>query len=165
VLPLARQDVGDWPFVANPWLFALPWREEQNGFTQEFIGAAALLQLEADEHTLPFAGYDPRKIVVGPDTFVTDVEENRIGQVLTCATDMAIDRVDGRIVSIATPVAKGRPENFKPRGLCCGFVKITRPLAAGEEVLLTDGKRKIKVEIREDIRPDRTARRPVAEML
>jgi aminomethyltransferase len=165
VLPLARQDVGDWPFVANPWLFALPWREEQNGFTKEFIGAAALLQLEADEHTLPFAGYDPRKIVVGPDTFVTDVEENRIGQVLTCATDMAIDRVDGRIVSIATPVAKGRPENFKPRGLCCGFVKITRPLAAGEEVLLTDGKRKIKVEIREDIRPDRTARRPVAEML
>ncbi len=31
--------------------------------------------------------------------------------------------------------------------------------------MLTDGKRKIKVEIRADIRPDRTARKPIGAML
>lgn len=165
VLPLSHQDIGDWPFVANPWLFALPWTEDKTGFTKDFLGAAALRQLGAAEHTLPFAGYDPRKIVVGPDTFVADLQGNPIGRVLTCATDMAIDRVEGRIVSIATPVSKGRPENFRPRGLCCGFVLVNRPLAAGEEVLLTDGRRNLKVEIRQDIRPDRTARKQIREML
>jgi aminomethyltransferase len=78
---------------------------------------------------------------------------------------MAIGRVDGRIVSLATPAEKGRPEDFNPKGLCCGFVKVNHPLAPGEEVILTDGKRRIEVEIREDIRPDRTARRPIAEMV
>lgn len=164
-LPLSHQDIGDWPFVANPWLFALPWGDDKNGFTKDFLGAAALRQLEAAEHTLPFAGYDPRKIVVGPDTFVADLEGNRIGRVLTCATDMAIDRVEGRIVSIATPITAGRPENFKPRGLCCGFVLVNHPLALGEEIVLTDGRRNLMVEIREDIRPDRTARRPIGEMV
>jgi aminomethyltransferase len=165
VLPLSRQDIGDWPFAANPWLFALPWKEDKTGFTKDFVGAAALRQLEAAEHTLPFAGYDPRKIVVGPDTFVADLRGDRIGRVLTCATDMAIDRVEGRIVSIATPLSKGRPENFRPRGLCCGFVLVDRALPPGEEILLSDGRRNLKVEIREDIRPDRTARRPITEML
>lgn len=165
VLPLSHQDIGDWPFAANPWLFALPWEEDRCGFSKDFVGAAELKNLETVEHTLPFAGHDPRKIVIGPDTHVTDPQGERIGRVLTCATDMAIGRVDGRIVSLATPAEKGRPEDFNPKGLCCGFVKVNRPLAPGEEVILTDGKRQVKVEIREDIRPDRTARRPIAEMV
>jgi aminomethyltransferase len=165
VLPLSHQDVGDWPFAANPWLFALPWTEDKTGFTKDFLGAAALRHLESAKHTLPFAGYDPRKIVVGPDTFVADLWGNRIGRVLTCATDMAIDRVEGGIVSIATPISKGRPENFRPRGLCCGFVLVDHPLSPGAEIVLTDGRRNLKVEIRDDIRPDRTARRPIGEMV
>jgi aminomethyltransferase len=165
VLPLSHQDIGDWPFAANPWLFALPRSEDQSGFTKDFLGAKALRSFEDPERTLPFAGYDPRKIVVGPDTLVTDPRGEPMGRVLTCATDMAIGRVEGKIVSIATPVEKGRPEDFNPRGLCCGFVKVNRLLAPGQEVILTDGKRQIKVEIRQDIRPDRTARRPIAEMV
>ncbi len=166
VLPLSHQDVGDWPFVANPWLFALPWLENRSGFTKDFLGASALLKQEIVEHTLPFAGYDPRKIAVDQNTAVTDLQGQVIGQVLTCATDMAIDRLDdGRIISIATPISAGRPEDFIPRGLCCGFIKVNRPLAAGEKVLLTDHRRNLTVEIREDIRPDRTARRPITEML
>jgi len=35
----------------------------------------------------------------------------------------------------------------------------------GDQVVLTDGKRKIKVEIRADVRPDRTARNPVGTMV
>ena len=170
VLPLSHQDIGDWPFVANPWLFALPWLENRSGFTKDFLGASALLEQEAmehtTEHTLPFAGYDPRKIVVDQNTAVTDLQGHVIGQVLTCATDMAIDRLDdGRIISIATPITAGRPADFIPRGLCCGFIKVNCPLAVGEKVILTDRRRHLTVEIREDIRPDRTARRPITEML
>ena len=84
---------------------------------------------------------------------------------MTCATDMAVGRIDDKIVSIATSVADGRPEDFVPKGLSCGFVKVNRRFNPGDIVLLTDGKRKIKVEIRSDIRPDRTARRPMKEML
>ena len=78
---------------------------------------------------------------------------------------MAIGRVNESIVSIATSVEDGKPEGFAPRGLCCGFVKVNRRFQPGDIVMLTDGKRKIKVEIRNDIRPDRTARRPMREML
>ena len=78
---------------------------------------------------------------------------------------MAIDRVDGMIISLATPVEQGRPDPFVPRGLCCGFVRLTTRLASGTEVILTDGKRKLKVELRDDIRPDRTARNPMQSML
>ena len=78
---------------------------------------------------------------------------------------MAIDRVNGAIVSVATPVEGGRPEFFTPRGLCCGFVRVKRMLTAGTQVILTDGKRKLKVEIRDEIRPDRTVRKPMQSML
>ncbi len=165
ILPLSHQDIGPWKFAHNPWQFALPWGEESMTFSKEFLGAAALLADTTAEYTLPFAGYDLRKITVGKDTFVTDLQGDTIGQVLTCATDMAIGRVGEKIVSVATPVAEGRPENFKPRGLSCGFVKVRKSLVAGEHVILTDGKREIKVEIREDIRPHRSARRPITAML
>jgi len=42
---------------------------------------------------------------------------------------------------------------------------VDRMLAAGTEVVLTDGKRKLKVEIRDQIRPDRTARTSLKNLL
>ena len=165
VLPLSHQDIGPWLFANNPWQFALPWQEGTTRFSKDFRGAAALLAARDGEHTLPFAGFDLRKITVGKDTFVTDLRGDTIGQVLTCATDMAIGRVAEKIVSVATPVTEGRPEDFRPRGLSCGFIKVRKPLAVGEQVVLTDGKREVKVEIRQDIRPNRSARRPITAML
>lgn len=164
-LPLSHQDIGPWPFACNPWLFVLPWDEAGTAFTKEFIGSAALQTVANPPCTLPFAGYDPRKITISEGSRVTDLEGRPIGILLTCTTDMAIDRVNTKIVSLATPAAAGRPEPFTPRGLCCGFVRVERPLEPGTEVLLTDGKRKLKVEIRDQIRPDRTARNPLQNML
>lgn len=165
VLPLSHQDIGDWPFAETPWPFAVADRDESGGFTKDFIGARSLLALEPEFYTLPFAGYDPRKMVVSEKSYVVDESGERIGTILTCATDMAIGRVEDRIVSLATSTADGRPEDFSPKGLSCGFVKVNRRLQPGETVFLTDGKRKIKVEIRSDVRPDRTARKPIKEML
>jgi aminomethyltransferase len=166
VLPLSHQDVGDWLFARNPWPFALPWNDDQSAFTKTFLGSEAVAAPEKSAYTLPFAGFDPRKIVAGEGTFVTDSEGNTIGKILTCATDMAIGRVDGTIFSIASSVEDGRPEEFTPKGLSCGFVQVQEDLAPGTEVILTDGKKKkIKVEIRGDVRPGRTARRPMKEML
>jgi aminomethyltransferase len=165
VLPLSHQDVGDWPFGENPWPFALAERDENGQFGKDFFGAEALSSLTITEYTLPFAGYDPRKMAVSEKSFVTDASGTRVGIILTCATDMAIGRVDEEIVSLATPTEGGKPEGFAPRGLSCGFVKVDRKFQPGDIVMLTDGKRKIKVEIRRDIRPNRTARRPMREML
>jgi aminomethyltransferase len=165
VLPLSHQDVGDWPFGENPWPFALADRDENGKLSKDFIGAEGLSSLSLKEYTLAFAGYDPRKMTVSDKSYVADETGARVGIILTCATDMAIDRVDGKIVSIATPTDDGKPDGFAPRGLSCGFVKVDRQFKPGDIVLLTDGKRKIKVEIRCDIRPDRTARRPIKEML
>jgi aminomethyltransferase len=164
-LPLSHQDIGPWTFGCNPWLFVLPWNEEGNGFTKEFTGASALQAAGDIPCTLPFAGYDPRKITISDKSLVTDLGGTPIGSILTCTTDMAIDRVGATIVSLATPGAAGNPEPFTPRGLCCGFVRVERMLPAGTEVVLTDGKRKLKVEIRDQIRPDRTARKPMQTML
>lgn len=165
VLPLSHQDIGPWRFGCNPWLFVLPHSENGTTFTKDFIGAPALEAKGDIPCTLPFAGYDPRKIPVSDKSLVTDLDGKPIGSILTCTTDMAIDRIDGAIVSLATPRENGRPESFTPRGLCCGFVRLERMLPAGTEVVLTDGKRKLKVEIRDDIRPDRTARKPMQSML
>ena len=165
VLPLSHQDVGDWPFGENPWPFALAERDENGKFSKDFIGSEGLSSQTISEYTLPFAGYDPRKMAVSDKSYVADETGARVGVILTCATDMAIGRVDETIVSIATSVAAGKPENFAPRGLSCGFVKVNRQFNPGDIVMLTDGKRKIKVEIRNDVRPDRTARRPMREML
>lgn len=165
MLPLSHQDIGPWVFAHNPWLFALPWNDDQSGFTKKFLGGEAVSAPGKIEYTLPFAGYDPRKIVSGADAFVTDKAGRPIGRILTCATDMAIGRVDGVIYSLVSTVADGRPAEFVPRGLCCGFVQLEENLPPGSEVILTDGKKKITVEIRADVRPARTARRPMKEML
>ena len=162
VLPLSHQDIGHWLFLNNPWPFALPYSTEKSGFTKSFIGSAALLEAEKADHTLPFAGNDLRKVSTADPALVLDENGREIGSVLTCATDMAIGRHEGRIFSIASP---DKPEGFKPRGLCCGFVKVTESLTAGQIVHLKDNRRQIKVEIVNDIRPARTARKPLAKFI
>jgi aminomethyltransferase len=159
VLPLSHQDIGPWPFLYNPWQFALPWDPQMTTFCKEFIGGAALLRSSWKKYTLPFAGFDPRKIGTGEGSYVASATGEKLGTILTCTTDMAIGRVDGEIVSVAA-----RPD-FTAKGLCCGFVLVEQPIALGEEVVLTEGKRKIMVEIRADVRPNRTARSPIGKML
>ncbi len=162
LLPLSHQDIGSWPFINNPWCFALPYTTDQTGFTKTFVGDQALLSVENPEYTYAFAGYDLRKVSVSDGAVVLDAGENKIGSVLTCVTDMAIGRHNDRIYSISSP---GKPENFVPKGLSCGFVKVKSKLAPGRTVYLKDNRRKIKVAIVEDIRPDRTALRPIREMI
>jgi len=91
-----------------------------------------------------------------------DSEAKSIGRVLSCTTDMGIGWHEGRVYSVASP---DRPENFKPKGLSCGFVKVSRRLAPGDRIQLEDRHRAIHVMIVDDIRPDRTARRPIAAMI
>ncbi len=164
VLPLSHQDIGDWPFIHHPWHVALPFTSEGNDFTKDFIGSRALLELEQPCYTSPFVGYDLRKITVSeaqpPE--VLDAEEQPVGTVLTCVTDMAIGRCSDTIYSISSP---GRPEDFEPRGLCCGFVRLGRPPETGEVVSLKDGRRTINVELTRNIRPDRSAGRDINKMI
>lgn len=157
VFPLSHQDIGQWPFINNPWTFALPCNAGGSGFTKKFIGGEALLNLKNSEFTYPFAGFDLRKITV--DAHALDSDGNEIGRVLTCVTDMGIGRVNGKICSIASP---GKPEGFKPKGLSCGFVKVSKKCSPGETIEIRDARRKLKVMIVDDIRPDRTARIPLA---
>lgn len=159
VLPLSHQDIGPWPFVGTPWDFAVADRDGSGAFSKDFHGAAALLGSDWNKFTLPFAGFDPRKIGADGKNYVTDSDGRRIGTILTCTTDMAIGRVDGVIRSVSEGA------ELKLKGLCCGFVLLNENRAPGETVVLTDGKRKIRVEIRKDIRPGRTARRPMAAMV
>jgi aminomethyltransferase len=92
---------------------------------------------------------------------VLDAGGKKIGEVLTCVTDMGIGRREDRIYSIASP---DKPENFQPKGLSCGFVKTAIRLSPGQTVTLKDSRRKIEVVIAGNIRPDRTARRPIRQM-
>lgn len=162
VLPLSHQDIGHWPFINHPWPFALPYNADQTGFTKSFIGDKALLKSESIEFTYAFVGADLRKVSIEDPAMVLDSDGNEIGRVLTCVSDMGIGRHEGRIFSIASP---DTPQDFKPRGLCCGFIKVKSQLAPGAVVQLKDNRRKIKVTIVEDVRPDRTARRPIKEMI
>ena len=151
MLPLSHQDVGNWPFVHTPWDFALP-RDKEGKFTKNFIGSG-IYNAPIPLYTYPFCGFDPRK--TEPHGASVLLDEAPIGTVSTCAIDMAIGRVEGKIYSVASP---GKPASFKPRGLVCGFVRVDRPLKPGEKVTLKDSRRSIEVEIVSDIRPDRTAR-------
>lgn len=161
MLPLAHQDIGDWPFCNNPWLQTLPYRADRQGFLKKFLGDQALIELEQCDYTYPYAGYDLRKVVV-EEGEVLSVSGEAIGKVLTCVSEMALDRFEQRLVSITTP---GLPESWRPQGLCCGFIRVKHPLRVGEAVLLRDKRRQLRVEIVADLRPQRTARRPLREML
>lgn len=160
VLPLSHQDIGDWPFVHHPWPFALPWAEEGRTFRKPFLGAEALQAAAGAPHTLPFVGRDLRKVSL--PAAVHDDAGRPLGQVLTCVTDMGIGWHAGGVVSVASP---GLPPDFAPRGLACGFVRLDRPLPPGSTVELRDARRRLPAVIVEDIRPDRTARRPMKDML
>jgi aminomethyltransferase len=103
-----------------------------------------------------------RKVSSADDPVVLDAHNKEIGKVLTCATDMAIGRVGDRIYSIASP---DKPDGFKPKGVCCGFIKVNTELSVGETVHLKDKRRTLTVAIVNDVRPHRTARKPLREML
>jgi len=162
VLPLSHQDIGAWPFCNHPWPFALPYTSDRSGFAKTFIGDQALPECAGGEVTLPFVGFDPRKVSTADSAVVLDGAGRPIGKVLTCVTDMGIDRADGHIVSIASP---DRPVGFVPKGLCCGFVKVASRPAVHDRVQLRDGRRFVEVEIVDDIRPHRTARLPIDRLL
>ncbi|TFG90547.1 MAG: aminomethyl transferase family protein [Syntrophobacterales bacterium] len=162
LLPLSHQDIGHWPFLNNPWDFALSFNNDKTGFTKRFVGDEALEKKTSFEYTYPFAGFDLRKVSPGDSTVVIDPNGTAIGTVLTCVTEMGIDRVGDRIYSITSP---DRPEGFHPRGLSCGFVKVTKKLTCGDTVELKDERRSIPVLIADDIRPDRSARRAIKDML
>lgn len=162
VLPLSHQDVGDWKFIHHPWMFALPLTEDGTGFTKSFVGDQALMDPMDTFYTVAFAGDNLKKVGHGSEARVLDETGTDIGQVLTCATDMAVGRYENRILSIASP---NLPEGFKARGISCGFVRVDRPLAPGTRLVLQEKKRKIHVTVVTDVRPDRTARLKISNFI
>jgi len=162
VLPLSHQDIGHWPFINHPWPFALPFTADQTGFTKEFVGRSALESPAEIAFTQAFVGKDLRKVTAGDGSRVLDGDGRKIGTVLTCATDMGIGRHDDQIFSVASP---NQPPCFKAKGLCCGFIKVDRKLAIGQHVDIADSRRKITVTITDDVRPHRTARNAMANMV
>lgn len=92
------------------------------------------------------------------------MDENGLieGRVLTCATDMGIGRHQGKIVSICSDHL---PEDLKIKGISCGFIRVSKKLDPGTVLTLKEGKRKIKVTIVTDIRPDRTARKKLKNFI
>jgi len=159
LLPLSHQDIDGWPYLNHPWDFALPYTQNRMDFAKRFIGDEALKEAKASGYTLPFVGQNLRK-VSAKNAVVLDTDGNEIGVVLTCTTDMAIGHEGRRIYSVTSP---DKPEGFKPQGLSCGFVRVRSNLDMGQTVMLKDNRRKIKATIVRDIRPDRTARRPLNE--
>ncbi len=162
VLPLSNKDIGLWPFINNPWTCALPYDDKGTGFTKTFVGSSALSNIKEPEYTYPFVGFDLRKVSSCKNPAVLDSKKNEIGMVLTCVSDMSIGRDGDRIFSISSP---DRPKDFRPKGLCCGFVKVKKQLDFGQIVELKDTRRKIKVMITEQIRPDRTSWSPISERM
>jgi aminomethyltransferase len=154
VLPLSHQDIGHWPCIRNPWPFALPFKASGDGFTKAFLGSTALEKATDALYTLTFVGHDLRKVEAHDARVYLDGKE--IGTVLTCVTDMAIGRHEGRIYSLASP---DKPAGLAIKGLCCGFIKVGSKLAPGTTVEIKDAKRAIQVVIETDVRPDRTARK------
>ena len=157
-LPLSHQDIGPYKFINHPWNFALPYTQDKTGFTKAFLGADALKPAADDFFIFPFVGENLRKVGAGKNTLVTQDGTDLSGHVLTCATDMGIGLQDGKIVSINTPDID---ESVKIKGLSCGFVMVSKSLEPGSKLILTEGKRSIKVTIVADVRPDRTARKKI----
>ncbi|MDF3129549.1 aminomethyltransferase family protein [Kiritimatiellaeota bacterium B1221] len=149
-LPLSHQDLGEWPIIRHPWEFALC--RKGNGFSKAFVGSKALLEETSKDCTYAFIGKNGRKVDAGAEV---QLNGETIGRVLSCATDMAIDLVEGEVVSIASPHAA---DDFSPKGLCCGFVRVNQSLTEGQTITLKDKRRSLEVELRSNLRPDRTAR-------
>lgn len=151
VLPLSHQDIGNWPFINNPWNMALPLNEE-GLFTKKFLGCDALNRNTAD-YTLPFVGFDPRKVETENAKVIFEGEE--IGHLLTVVGEMAIGRIDGKIVGLTS---SDKPEGWHPKGLVCGYAKVNKNIPVGSTIILKDSRRELKAEIVTDIRPNRSAR-------
>lgn len=162
VLPLSHQDIGPWPFVRNPWTFVLPWEASGQGFRKPFLGDKALLGATEAPYTYPFVGKDLRKVAADENSQVLDEQDQPLGRITTCATDMGIGWHQGQIYSIASDT---QPAGFRPKGLCCGFVLVNRPLNEQTPITLADSRRRLPAWIVSDIRPQRTARRKLEEML
>ncbi|MGE4519599.1 MAG: aminomethyltransferase family protein [Desulfobacteraceae bacterium] len=162
-LPLSHQDIGHWPYLNHPWEFTLPFTEDKKGFAKEFVGSSALLNSDYNYHTYAFAGSDLRK-VNADEAVVVDENDNEIGKVLTCATDVGADWADGKIFSISSPPDSGKPSDFRPKGIRCGFVCVDRKLNIGDKVYLKAKKRKLDAVIVNDVRPHRTARKKITSM-
>ncbi len=160
VLPLSHQDIGHWPCIRNPWPFALPMASDSVSFTKKFLGSEALEKATDAAYTLTFVGHDLRKVDAHEARVYLDGQE--IGTVLTCVTDMAIGRFEGKIYSLAS---QDKPEGLAIKGLCCGFIKVGSQLAPGTAVEIRDGKRAIQVLIETDVRPARTARKALKTFL
>ncbi len=154
LLPLSHQDIGPWLYLRNPWVFALPYIKGKTKFSKKFIASEALEKGKETDYTIPFAGFDLRKIMPERGS-VFYPPGNKIGTVLTCVTDMAISRVNNRIYSMGSP---DKPADFSPRGLCCGYVKVNTFLQIGTIITLADDRRRIEVMITDNIRPHGTAR-------
>ena len=152
MLPLSHQDIGDWPCIRHPWEFALP--RADGGWSKSFIGDRALEQASDASYTYAFVGENNRKVPVGRDTRVLLADQD-IGHVLTCVTDISIERVAGTILRIGTESA---PADFAPRGLACGFVYLDQNVEPGTSLLLVNGRRRIQVTIATTVRPGRTFR-------
>jgi glycine cleavage system T protein (aminomethyltransferase) len=162
VLPLSGQDFGPWPFINHPWPFALPYDRDGAAFTKKFLGDIILEVKDSAEHTYPFVGYDPRKVSIQDPAVVLDSTGNEIGVVLTCVADMAMGRDRDRVYSMASP---DKPADFTPKGLSCGFVRVRSKLEIGQQVELKDSKRAIEVMIVDDVRPNRTARTHIRDIM
>ena len=150
------------PFINHPWPFALPFAQDGKTFTKDFLGKKALLDANNTGFTHAFVGENLRKVGSGPDTQVINDKGKVIGSVLTCVTDMGIGWQDGKIYSIASP---NLPDNFKAKGISCGFVLADHRLEPGEKLTLQEGKRKIKVSVAQDVRPHRTARLKITNFI
>ncbi len=163
VLPLSHQDNGNWRYINNPWPLALPYTAGRTSFTKDFLGKQALVCTPPSSWTFPFVGFDVRKVAfTDSPPVVVNGSGKVIGIVLTCVTDVGIGWHEGRIYSVSSP---DKPEGVTPKGLSCGFVKVTCPLSLGDRLTLRDRKRGIPVMIVNEIRPDRTARYWIETML
>ena len=163
MLPLSHQDIGNWPFLNNPWTFVLPFNDDKKTFTKKFLGDDALLKnIGFDEYTYPFLGFDLRKVPSNGGSIVLDNNGDQIGVTLTCVTEPSIDRYNDRICCIND---SQKPENLNIRGLSCGFVKVNKIMKIGDKIKLSDGKRTINVEIVNTIRPNLTARKAISNFL
>ena len=145
-LPLSHQDIGDWVFANNPWSFA--------------VSETVSTNIESNkEHTYAYVGFDVRKLHGGTGT--VQLDNKNIGEVLSCVSEVALTRIDGEIISIASDSV---PRDHKVKGLVAGFFKVNKELSYGQIVNLSDGKRTLKVEVVQNIRPNRTARKAIKNM-
>jgi hypothetical protein len=147
-------------------------RDLYEGLTTEGDDGGALPALAAswsvsdDGLTYTFRLHDDARWSNGDPVVAQDVLRDlagqELGKVLTCTTDMAIGRHNGKIYSVASPE---KPADLQIKGLSCGFIKVKSNLAPGTVVELKDSKRALKVTIETDVRPDRSARKALKAFL